>query len=338
MTWPNNRDYAIIVGVEHYRELKPLKGPINDATALSEWLSDPSGGGVPAANIYFIPSVGSNPLKPIKDDIDDALCRIVESVQEGLTLRRLYFFFAGHGIGVKWDVNGLCLPKWSSLRLNAALSSKSYLDCIVESNLFEEVYFFLDCCRNRKLRANPLHPDIGWPAPGGTNCKSIVFFATSFESYALEGSPDGGDTVRGYFSEALINGLKGGAVDNSGVITCGKLIDYVKLNTAKLASKANQSQMVDIHVNFRDVNHTDFPLFGQRAVTLTRLKLTFLEAGEVVIEDAFLQPLKEGKVNAAETWMLPGLAKGLYLVRDLQNKKEKQLRIDGTLAEIEYEF
>jgi hypothetical protein len=330
---PNTRDYAVVVGVNHYKKLQLLEGPINDAISFKDWLVNPDGGDLPEGNCKLITSNGVDPFLPIQDTIDDALASIVEPRKpEGY--RRLYFFFAGHGVGVKWDVNGLCMPKWSDVFRNAALSSKGYLDLIVESNLFEEVYFFLDCCRDRRINANPLHPSLGWARPEGGTCKSLVLYATDFENAAYEGSIGNGGNqyIRGYFSQALVEGLNGAAVNEKGNITVDQLINTVKKRTEELA-KAKQT------VTPQSYNmDADYVLFEKSSIPETTVTINFKEQGKVKLEDPSLtQVILEGMVQSGDAWNI-SLKKGLYPVTNSTTGKEKYIRINGDLKTLTYDF
>lgn len=45
-------DYAIVVGINHYPGMNPLKGAEQDALNFIEWLKDPKGGDVPKEQIW----------------------------------------------------------------------------------------------------------------------------------------------------------------------------------------------------------------------------------------------------------------------------------------------
>jgi hypothetical protein len=64
---PNTRDYAVVVGVNHYKKLQLLEGPINDAISFKDWLVNPDGGDLPEGNCKLITSNGVDPFLPIQD-------------------------------------------------------------------------------------------------------------------------------------------------------------------------------------------------------------------------------------------------------------------------------
>ncbi|TWV93271.1 hypothetical protein [Chitinophaga pinensis] len=79
--------------------------------------------------------------------------------------RRLYFYFSGHGIGVTMMNSAMLLPKWTTFMRNYALSSEKYIQELVNKGTFEEIYFFMDCCRNRIPGVNGQPPLFGSPGP-----------------------------------------------------------------------------------------------------------------------------------------------------------------------------
>ena len=126
-------DFAIIIGINDYtppnqKGLKTLQGAVNDANRLEAWVASATGGNVPAGNIKKIIS-SPIPLKPLQDEIDDAFLEIETAIQaNGGTARRLYFYFAGHGLGTLDNTanTALCLANWSENRRQSALSSEEY--------------------------------------------------------------------------------------------------------------------------------------------------------------------------------------------------------------------
>src|SRR6478609_358434 len=99
------KDYAVVVGIGKYSSLKKLNGPIVDAKNFKAWLEKESGGNLPGDNIHPILFDVEPPERPLQNDIDDAMVKIFNAATV-TGFRRLYFFFAGHGIGIKWNENG----------------------------------------------------------------------------------------------------------------------------------------------------------------------------------------------------------------------------------------
>lgn len=324
----NEKDYAIVIGIKDYMELTPLKGPLTDAQMFKDWLLDAGGGNLPVGNCFFIPSdPRSQPFRPLQDDVDAALDEIfTKGTAKGF--RRLYFYFSGHGFGAKWDINGLCLPKWSNRFRNAALSSKSYFDLIVESDLFEDVFLFFDCCRDRKINAIPTQPMLGWPRPGGGVTMALALFASEFENPAYEAptAADGNALITGHFTQALLAGLKGGATNNKGEITVELLVNFVKKGTEDRAKNNNQRQSADFYFKGSPAKLFN-PVIFKRAVQTTELTLRFKGEGDYLLSDPSLDPVRQGHAAAGDAWV-QRLTKGVYTIADTTTGREEYIVIN----------
>jgi hypothetical protein len=311
-------------------ELTPLDGPLSDTFRFAEWLLAADGGDVPIANCYFIPSDNTtNPYKPLQDDVDTNL-DLIFNQRPDKTYGRLYFYFSGHGYGTKWDINGLCLPRWSNRFRRAALSSKSYLDLIVESDLFEEVFMFFDCCRDRKINAEPAEPILGWARPGGGNTMALALYASEFENPAFEGPSvkDGNMLVTGYFTDALLDGLKGGAANSNGEITVESLVNFVKKGTEAHAKSRNQEQSAEFL--FKGSPSKPFnPVIFRRAVKTTALNLRFTVDGDYELRDPALETVQKGHAVAGTLWVHQ-LNKGVYTIVDSNTGREEYIVINSS--------
>src|SRR6185503_4317031 len=114
-------DHAVIAGISHYPDpmVGSLQGSDLDANAFRAWLVDPAGGAVPEANIRFINSAAvqgpqgppvAQPVqpwqaRPREDDITrwfDELQGSAQGLPGRRIGRRLYIYFAGHGVVSKF--------------------------------------------------------------------------------------------------------------------------------------------------------------------------------------------------------------------------------------------
>lgn len=335
----NEQDYAIVVGINHYKCLQVLDGPITDACAFRNWLISADGGNLLPEHCFFISSTEDDTM-PDQQKIDLALSDIL-NMAEKTSGRRLYFYFSGHGFGASWDVNGMCLPIWSDRFYNAALSSKAYFDLLMEQDLFQEIYFFLDCCRERKINTQPLHSMLGSKGRGGGKAMAIVMYAAEYENPAREGITvvDGNMSVRGYFSRALMEAFKGFAADEHGHTSMLRFENYVRSKTEAYAHEQHQVQTVRTDVR-NSSNNLDFIIVRHNNITAvneTQLTIRFKEAGRYILESPSLDILKEGNVNAGATWQL-SLKKGLYGISDGTSQGSKPIKIDLSHKTMEYEY
>ncbi|MES2107977.1 MAG: caspase family protein [Bacteroidota bacterium] len=331
---PNDNDFAIIVGINDYKELPPLKGPVSDALAFRDWVRSADGGDIPEQNCKFIDNTDSS--VPTQDLIDAKLDEIIAG---GGPYRRLYFFFAGHGIGLDWSSNGLCLPGWTSRFRNKSLSSKAYLDYTVGTSFFQEVYFFLDCCRDRLINAIALPPTLGLARPRGQGVKSLVLYASDFENAAGEAlDQDTSSTVRGYFSQALVDGLKGAAADQNGNITANGLVNFTQRKTAELAMADQQSQTVTPQFYGPGITMDELIIREGVAPPVTAVTVTFPIGGRIQLAGPDLQPIFTQTFAPGQQDGPRNLGKGLYELSDQDSGRSLIIKIDGTKKEASYEF
>ena len=329
----NTKDYALVIGINHYKALNKLEGPVEDAREIYEWLSSEKGGALPKENCFLIEST-EEPCRPLQDDIDEKLAAIID---QGKTTgyNRLYFYFAGHGLGIAWNENALCLPQWSELRRNNALSSSEYLKLIIESDLFTEAFFFLDCCRNRKPGSKPLHPTLGLPRPLGASCQSFVAYATEFNNAAYEAEHyDGNETaIRGHFTRALVQGLNGAATNQEGLITTGSMKGFLKVKVEEIAKNFNQNQSVRFEDSFNPEGIIVKPAFNTRFI---ELKIQFREKGNIILEGPALDELRRAH-SSTGPWEIP-VEKGIYTITNTNTGKQNYFKVDGTVNPLIYEF
>lgn len=128
----NDQDYAVVVGINAYPQLRVLRAAVGDATKFAEWLQLPNGGGLPEKNVRLIVSAETLPTepldaKPIQEDIDKALRDFGVEKNQWMG-RRLYFYFTGHGIGPNFNNVGMLMAHAAMVRLNYNIGLQNYLD------------------------------------------------------------------------------------------------------------------------------------------------------------------------------------------------------------------
>jgi hypothetical protein len=339
----NIDDYAVVIGVSHYKGLSKLQGPEEDAQAIYNWLLSNNGGNLPDENCHLICST-EDPLMPIQDSIDNCFATILKSFRDKKSHgRRLYFYFSGHGFGVEWNETALVLPPWTDILRNYALSSSGYLTTLIQSGYFQQVFFFLDCCRNRMVGVNgaqPLFANIK-PANGTGSCISHVFSATEFDNKAFEaviqpgnGSLLDNNRTRGLFTVSLMNGLNGGAVEN-GRVTTASLTDYLKLNLPEMAKAVRKIQIPRFHSENDGNEVIIVDGFSAKEITL---QINFTTPDKYIfLEDSNLNTVHKGNSDTGP-WSII-LAKGLYSIYcQGEENHARSVRIDGTQNPASYEF
>lgn len=263
MSAPQLKDYALVVGINKYADegfLEALNGPKNDARHFVDWLESPAGGNVPEGNV--------TPYLLVSDDLGETPKSgdIVETIKRLLALspggevrigRRLYIFFAGHGVGPDLDDAGL-LTAEATEDAPAYVEGRRYANLFRGRAVFDEVVLIMDCCRDFDGEL----PDSVFPfkrkvdAGGAHKVKRFYAYATGFGKAARE--KDFGAEVSGIFSHVLIEGLKGGAIDGEGRITGPSLERYVKKQVKHLLPPGTE-QPADIRCDPDLVFADSFP-------------------------------------------------------------------------------
>lgn len=153
----NPEDHAIVVGINHYLDgIASLKGAINDCELFCRWLVEPTMGGLNPANVRLVTSVkpppdqrGNHHPEPIRNQIEDVLVSFYLLQTQGWTGgRRLYLFFAGHGL-TKPPPNhrdcGLVMADAQPIQLRGLLGEVA-ANAMRLTGLFKEVMLVMDCC------------------------------------------------------------------------------------------------------------------------------------------------------------------------------------------------
>ena len=327
MANPQPNDYALVIGVEEYPEYKrPLKGPVNDATQISDWLTDSDGGGLDAKNCQLL----LNPDFPV-GAITVALSLILNQIdlarQEGRKPRRFYLYFSGHGQSPRIDQINLCMKMWSSTTLSRlALSAPECWNEMVNCAGFTEVAVFLDCCRVWVASAGGMPPGVNCPVP--TPSASGTRFFRAYSSEFLQKSFEGADgtaeseAYSGFFTRTLIKGLKGAAAPAPGAaITQDVLKTYLEAEVPRLSlaeKKMVQQPVVEANLNLGAV-------FGGASLPDTFSLIVQFKPGRIgpivlVNPDGSETPCPD----PAQDWPLK-LRKGLYMLIDSgQNPMEQR--------------
>ena len=339
---PHNDHYALVIGINDYPGYSHLQGAIDDAKAFCSWLHDDQGGALPEANVRLILS-NREPPRPIHDEIDDALVSIFKSLTPHKIYSRFYLFFSGHGLASDTHGANLCLAKWSRLRRREALDSSDYLNVIVDSGRFKEVVFFLDCCRIHlyKARGRPSAIEFPKPISPTTGTRTFIAFATEHRNPAYEAAmgqseffSQNGPHIRGYFTRALLAGLRGGAAQAPGGVTASKLKAHLEAEIPRIAKEHGHRQLPEVR-NGLPANPES--IFGH-AYPQTHVKITFtnIRDGETTLEGPDLSIIRSGDASTGP-WECY-LPKGLYVLREKQTNELLPLRLSPEGGTIDVEF
>ncbi len=257
--------YAVVIGINRYPGLSDLAGPRKDAEAFHAWLVDEQGGRVPERNIH---SVHAKPVeeegfrtnwdaRPTSVDVESRLGQINETFTAAMNAdrsiwehSRLYVYASGHGVAPSGGAGALlcanAYPKenfWDMIEFSAVHAWYR------SAGLFKEVLLLADCCRDQRPLAPSLGLRLGQPRRRHGDAKLVMAFATSYAEAAYE-QPD---RFRGYFTAALVDGLRGGAADpETGEIRTDKLSTYIGDHVHEMTAGQAYEQTPDFPVNLRD--------------------------------------------------------------------------------------
>lgn len=291
----NPEDRAIIIGVTDYPGLTSLSGPENDAIAFHKWLIDPTGGGVPPGQAELIVSSSFND-PPFGDaanaePTEQKIYRIFQgykkianqnkAAKKGLRVgRRLYLYFAGHGIAPNSISEGFA-PTFEDAALLMAnaedeffsyhIPGKSWANLFFMNGYFDEVVLLMDCCRENYPNTPPNFVKQAFSTTYKELDENKLFygFATKWNKLARERKMDDGEW-HGVFTTALIAGLRGAAADPAtGEVTARTLGNYLRENMKWYFDPAdlnNAKIEKDPHLKYYDKSGNNL-VFAQVPVT-----------------------------------------------------------------------
>jgi len=310
-------DRAIVVGLQKYPAFAPLAGPENDAVAFASWLTDPSGGAVPAARVTRILSREfPGPQDPTTTTIDAAFEQIIVDADAngGRAGRRLYLYFAGHGIAPSIDESAVLMANAARGMSGHHIPGRAYCNWFRTAALFDEVVLLMDCCRDVRTAA-PLHAPPWEPRIGIVPSRLFLGFAAEMGSASRERpSQSNGHAVRGAFTEAVIAGLER-AIDVTGAVTNKTLPDFVFNALLEESDRNNVSPLARQEPKFQA---SDAIVFATVGAPFT-LVVTFAGAAPELLTGDFAQVLQP--VTADATTARWSLKPGLYLLRRGQETK-----------------
>lgn len=277
-------DHAILIGIRDYPTLlgdeqaNVLQGPINDVEAVKAWLLDPRGGGfIDDSTIHVIISAGG--ASPTEVELEQVLSHLMQLAEDsndkGTGLRvgeRLYLFMAGHGFSP--ERSNACLYTANARPgFNAHVHATGWLNWLQDSAFFDEFVLWMDCCMDRMATGPVRDPLLAGPATDVPPRASFVAFAAQRPLKAVENPiPADAGKVHGVFTWALLEGLRGAAVDQNGRVTGRSLADWVRNAQSALMTDA-QRQNSNIALD-PEIVQEDLGLIFVRGIEQLRYRVT----------------------------------------------------------------
>lgn len=261
----NELHFGVCVGINRYPDFTDLSLARRDAEKFAEWLLDPDGGAldpgtgpvdshvkcVLAPSPDLPPGTKRRNAVPFAKQVLDAISDFADMAKEAVDQKttnwyrtRLYIYFSGHGIASTVDDALALLANAGPEYYNEHLSCSEVAKELGEIKWFRELVIFADCCRQRSDHAKPRGGT--WTVKPWKHLKNVNImraYATYFGDVAREPPPESitdPDTQRGYFTQALLEGLRSEGQDEKkpGLIDSNSLAKYVKARV-KLLTKDN---------------------------------------------------------------------------------------------------
>lgn len=237
-TWPSKaKRWALIIGVDKYvdPQIAPLKGADNDARFLSDALVRYAG--FPQDQVILLATDQPAERQPTRINILRRLSNLATVVpKDGLLL----ISFAGHGI--ERGGYAYLIPSDSQISHDISLLEESAVSVNrmkerIRAMGLAQIVVLLDACRNdpggRSDEVNPLTEAYVKGFNFDVRNRDVTAFATIYATAVGQRAYEFTEKKQGYFTWALVEGLKGAAANENGEVTLANLIKYVQENVPK---------------------------------------------------------------------------------------------------------
>jgi uncharacterized caspase-like protein len=225
--------YALVIGVDSYADpqVAGLAAASNDARLLADALVRYAG--FPAGQVLLLTSNRSADWQPTRGNILRKLSNLAGVVpKDGLLL----FSFAGHGI--ERNNQAFLLPSDAQVSDDVNLLEQTAINVVnikdwIRNTGVGQVLLFLDACRNdpsagRAAADNPLTRTYTKAFNFDWRNREVQAFATVYATQIGRRAYERRTPRHGYFTLALVEGLKGGASNSQGEVTLASLVGYLQ--------------------------------------------------------------------------------------------------------------
>jgi len=241
--WPTKlKRWALIIGVDDYADgqIGNLRGASNDAESLAQALVQHAG--FPSDQVILLASNQPSPRQPRRNTILRRLSNLRGQVpSDGLLL----VAFAGHGI--ERAGKAFLLPSDAesdsdiALLEETAISVEAMKQRIRETSV-AQVVFIIDACRNdpapgRAVGGNPMTAGFSRSFNFDIRNRDVRAFVTLYAVAVGQRAYEYTEKKQGYFTWALVEGLKGEAADERGEVTLARLVRYIEERVPRLVRR-----------------------------------------------------------------------------------------------------
>jgi Caspase domain len=225
--------FGLVIGVDEYQDtqISRLEGASNDAKSLANALIEY--GGFPADQVILFTSDQPPERRPTRGNILRRLSNLQTIVpKDGLLL----VSFAGHGM--ERDRRAYLLPTDAQVNGDLALLEETAINADVIRNWIHQtgigqVVMIIDACRNNPSegRGEAIKPLTKTYARGfnfDVRNREVNAFVTLYATEIGQVAYEFKEKKQGYFTWALVEGLKGAAANEQGEITLAGLVKYLQ--------------------------------------------------------------------------------------------------------------
>jgi hypothetical protein len=236
--WPSKaKRWALVIGVDKYRDpqISPLKGSDNDAHTLADALVRYAG--FPSDQVILMSTDQPEERQPSRVNILRRLSNFASIVpKDGLLL----VSFAGHGM----ERNGqaFLLPTDAQISEDVSFLEETAVSVArikdrIRATGVGQVIFLLDACRNdpggRADAPNQLTQAYANAFNFDVRNREVQAFATFYATAVGQRAYEYTERKQGYFTWAIVEGLKGAAANQNGEVTLAGLVSYVQATVPK---------------------------------------------------------------------------------------------------------
>ena len=229
--------WALVIGVDKYRDpqISPLKGSDNDARTLADALVRYAE--FPADQVILMSTDQPEERQPTRVNILRRLSNLASVVpKDGL----LVVSFAGHGM----ERNGqaFLLPTDAQISddvsfLEETAVSVARIKDRIRATGVGQVIVLLDACRNdpggRADAPNQLTQGYVNAFNFNLRNREVQAFATFYATAVGQRAYEYTERKQGYFTWAIVEGLKGAAANQNGEVTLAGLVSFVQATVPK---------------------------------------------------------------------------------------------------------
>ncbi|MDQ2855828.1 MAG: caspase family protein, partial [Acidobacteriota bacterium] len=228
----STKRWALVIGVDKYvdPQISPLKGSDNDARLIADSLVRYAG--FPQDQVILLNTSQPVERQPTRVNILRRLSNLSTAVpKDGLLL----VAFAGHGM--ERAGQAFLLPADAQISdqisfLEETAISMSRVKQWIKETGVGQVVMLLDACRNdpggRADAPNPLTNAYTNAFNFDVRNREVQAFATVYATGIGQRAYEYTEKKQGYFSWAIVEGLKGGAANDKGEVTLQQLVKYVQ--------------------------------------------------------------------------------------------------------------